>query len=66
MMSEFLKNQNDVSIFPIISLIIFFLFFIGSVIWTFTRKKQYLIHMENLPLENNDINNSEMKNEIVK
>jgi cbb3-type cytochrome oxidase subunit 3 len=66
MISEFLKNQNDVSIFPIISLIIFFLFFIGSVIWTFTRKKQYLIHMENLPLENNDINNSEMKNEIVK
>jgi cbb3-type cytochrome oxidase subunit 3 len=66
MMSEFLKDQNDVSIFPIISLIIFFLFFIGSVIWTFTRKKQYLIHMENLPLENNDINNSEMKNEIVK
>jgi len=66
MMSEFLKDQNDVSIFPIISLIIFFLFFIGSVIWTFTRKKQYLIHMENLPLENNDINNSVMKNEIVK
>jgi len=66
MISEFLKNQNEVSIFPIISLIIFFLFFIGSVIWTFTRKKQYLIHMENLPLENNDINNSEMKNEIVK
>jgi cbb3-type cytochrome oxidase subunit 3 len=66
MISEFLKNQNDMSIFPIISLIIFFLFFIGSVIWTFTRKKQYLIHMENLPLENNDINNSEMKNEIVK
>ena len=65
-MSEFLKDQNDVSIFPIISLIIFFLFFIGSVIWTFTRKKQYLIHMENLPLENNDINNSEIKNEIVK
>lgn len=66
MISEFLKNQNDVSIFPIISLLFFFLFFAGSVIWAFTRKKQYLIHMENLPLENNETNNSEMKNEIIK
>lgn len=63
MIGEYFKVLNDNSILPLISLIIFFMFFVSSIIWTFTRKKQYLIHMENLPLDNKTDNNFEIKNE---
>lgn len=66
MISEYFKDIHNMSILPLISLVLFFIIFIASVVWAFTRKKNYLVRMSNLPLETDteNENNSEMKNEI--
>lgn len=64
MISNYLSSIEDVGIYPIISLILFFAVFVGVVIWVFTRDKEYISELENIPLDkNNSINNSEIKNE---
>lgn len=47
-----MENIEGVSIYPIISLSIFFLFFVALFWWVFTAKKDYLKKVSNLPLEN--------------
>jgi cbb3-type cytochrome oxidase subunit 3 len=63
--SHYLSSIENVSIYPIITLVLFFMVFVGAVIWTFTRKKEYITKLENIPLENDNFNkNSENENEI--
>lgn len=71
MLSNNLNNIEGVSVFPIISLIVFFLFFAATVVWVLRLDKKYIVRMENLPLEPNSENkgmniqnNSEMKDEV--
>lgn len=66
MLSEHLSNIDGVSVFPIISLIVFFLFFAVTIIWILRLDKKYILRMENLPLESNsgNKNNSEIENEV--
>ena len=68
MLSEHLSNIDGVSVFPIISLIAFFLFFAVTIIWVFRLDKKYIIRMGNLPLELNseNENNLEIENEVNK
>ncbi len=49
---------DGIEIYPIISLIIFFLFFAGLYWWVFTAKKSYLNEVSQLPLEKDEPNNS--------
>lgn len=64
MISNYLSSIEDVGIYPIITLILFFTVFVGVVIWIFTRDKEYITELENIPLDKkNSTNNSEMKNE---
>lgn len=55
-MLKFVKNHMEsiagIEIFPIISLIIFFTFFMLLFWWVFTAKKEYINEVSNLPLEN--------------
>ncbi len=51
MYKEVLRSIENVEIFPIISLVIFVLFFIGITIWAILVPKEYVSHMESLPLE---------------
>ncbi|MEH6656796.1 CcoQ/FixQ family Cbb3-type cytochrome c oxidase assembly chaperone [Leeuwenhoekiella marinoflava] len=46
-----LENIDGVSIYPIVSLLIFFLFFIGLFLWVFTAKKEHIKEVSNIPLE---------------
>ena len=66
MFSDNLQSIEGVSVFPIIGLILFFLFFIGIIIWAFKADKNYITKMENIPLENGNevLTNTENKNEI--
>ncbi len=41
-----------IEIYPIISLIIFFTFFMGLFWWVFTAKKKHIDEMRNIPLDN--------------
>ena len=51
-----------VEIFPIISLILFFLLFLGIVVWAIRADKNYLKKMKELPLDMSN-NNGEQNNE---
>lgn len=57
MFSKYISSINGVEVYAIIALIFFMSFFIGTFIWAFSRKKEYLSEMENLPLDNNSQNN---------
>jgi len=47
-----LENIDGVAIYPIISLLIFFLFFVGLFWWVFTAKKEHIKKISQLPLDN--------------
>lgn len=59
-MLKFVKGYMDsiegIEIFPIISLLIFFTFFIGLFYWVFTAKKEYIKYVSDLPLEQDNQN----------
>lgn len=54
-MLKFIKQNMEtiagIEIFPIISLLIFFSFFIGLYWWVFTYKKDKIQELSNLPLD---------------
>lgn len=64
-MLKFVKGNleiiDGVAIFPIISLLIFFTFFVGLFIYVFTRKKEYINEVSHLPLEEDDANPLDLK-----
>lgn len=55
-MLKFVKNHMDsiagIEIYPIISLLIFFVFFVALFYWVFTAKKDYIKTVSHLPLDN--------------
>ncbi len=69
MYKEVLSAVEGMGIFPVISLIIFFVFFIGVAVWFIKADKKYLNKMSNLPLgleENSNSNIPGNQNEIKK
>jgi len=60
-MLKFVKNHLEsitgVEVYPLISLVIFFGFFVLLFWWVITAKKDYIDRVSNLPLENQ--NNSD-------
>lgn len=55
---NYLESIAGVSIFPMISLTIFFAFFIGLLIYVAKANKQHIIELKNLPFDDkNDKNN---------
>ena len=65
MFSQNLSSIDGVSIFPIISLVLFFVIFSGVLFWVLRKDKSYMEKLANIPLQdNNDIElNDESKNE---
>ena len=57
MYKEILNSVEGISIYPIISLIVFVLFFAIILIWMFKVDKTYINKMENLPFEKEEENN---------
>jgi hypothetical protein len=55
MYKEVLRSIDNIAIFPIISLIIFVLFFIGITIWAMRVPKDYIKHMESLPMGDDEL-----------
>lgn len=47
----FERIADQISIYPLISLSVFFIFFISLIIWAFRVSKVYLNHMASLPVE---------------
>lgn len=51
MFKYYFEQIHNVAIWPIISLAIFFIFFLCLLLWTFTTKKSYINYMSQLPVE---------------
>ena len=51
-----METISDIEIYPVIALLIFFLFFVGLILWVFTYKKQTLNELSNLPLNDGEKN----------
>ncbi len=49
---NYLQSIAGVGIFPLISLLLFFVFFAVLVIWALRVNKDYIIDMKNIPLDN--------------
>jgi len=61
-MLKFIKQNMDtiigIEVYPIISLLIFFIFFVALYTWTFTYKKEKITELSQIPFENeNEIDN---------
>ncbi|MGK9368186.1 cbb3-type cytochrome c oxidase subunit 3 [Melioribacter sp. Ez-97] len=64
MISNYLSSIEGVSIYPVISLVLFFTVFVITVIRTWKLDKNFIDRMKNLPLNNSQTeNNSENENE---
>jgi cbb3-type cytochrome oxidase subunit 3 len=58
MYKELLRSIEDIEIYPIISLVMFVLFFVGMFIWIAQVDKTYVDHMKNMPLNDEPQNES--------
>jgi cytochrome c oxidase cbb3-type subunit 4 len=56
MYKEILRSIDNIEIYPILSLLIFLLFFVGMFIWVVKTPKEHIDHMESLPFDGNDLN----------
>lgn len=54
-----LENIDNVQIYPLISLLIFFIFFAGLLYWVITAKKEHITEVSNIPLEDDTINQND-------
>ena len=51
MIKNILTRIGGVENYGIISILIFFTFFVGVLLWAFSRRKEYLAAMGSLPLD---------------
>jgi hypothetical protein len=64
MLSNYLSSIEGVSVYPVISLLLFFTVFVITVVRTLKLDKNFIERMKNLPLNNSQTeNNSENENE---
>lgn len=49
---HYMESISGIEIYPMISLLIFFIFFVILFWWVFTAKKEYIQKVSNLPFEN--------------
>ncbi|WP_299100639.1 CcoQ/FixQ family Cbb3-type cytochrome c oxidase assembly chaperone [uncultured Winogradskyella sp.] len=47
-----LESITGIEIYPMISLLIFFIFFVVLFYWVITAKKDYITNVSNIPLDN--------------
>lgn len=54
MYKNVLQSIENIEIWPVISFVIFFVFFVCLLLWTFTADKKFIDRMKSLPVEEND------------
>jgi cytochrome c oxidase cbb3-type subunit IV len=54
MYKNVLQNINNIEIWPIISFVIFFVFFLGLLWWVFKVDKEFINRMASLPFDDSN------------
>lgn len=62
MYKNVLQSIDNIAIWPVISFVIFFLFFICLLWWVFTTDKKFIDKMKGLPMDDSPENSSTPKN----
>ena len=57
MYKQILQSIQDVDIWPVVSLVIFFVFFVGILIKVALTDKKFIKKMEEMPLDDGTVNN---------
>lgn len=60
MYKEVLTSIDNIAIWPVISFVIFFAFFIGLLWFTFTADKNFIKRMSNMPIDDESSNETEL------
>lgn len=60
-----MASITDIEIFPIISFVIFFLFFLSVLMLVFRSDKKFMSKMEQMPLEDSILANRENNEENI-
>ena len=63
MYKEILQNIDHVAVWPVISFVIFFTFFVVLLWWAITVDKSFIREMSELPLEDGTQSKQSIKNE---
>ncbi|SMD43592.1 Cbb3-type cytochrome oxidase component FixQ [Aquiflexum balticum DSM 16537] len=58
MKKDILSSIENIEIYPIISLLIFVIFFVGMFIWVIRVDKKYIDHMKEMPFDDESPKNS--------
>ena len=61
MYKSILQNIDNIAIWPVISFVIFFLFFLCLLWYVFTVDKKFIHDMKNLPFDKEPIDPSNLK-----
>jgi len=59
MYKDVLRSIDNIEIWPVISFVIFFLFFLILVWWAFSVDKKFIARMSNMPIEDQPAAESE-------
>lgn len=57
MYKNVLQSIENIQVWPVISFVIFFVFFLCLLLWVFTTDKKFIDRMKSLPMEENDTEN---------
>ncbi len=58
MFKQYLEQINDVGIYPMFSLLVFFVFFTALIVYVVKANKEELNEISRLPLSNDETNNA--------
>ena len=51
MYKNVLQSIENIQVWPVISFVIFFVFFLCLLLWVFTTDKKFIDKMKNMPIE---------------
>lgn len=65
MYKNILQSIDNIAIWPVVSFVIFFTFFICLVWWAFSVDKSFINQMKQLPIDKNDVNQNSLADETA-
>lgn len=64
MYKNVLQSIDNIAIWPVISFVIFFVFFLCLLLWVFTTDKKFIDKMKSMPVEEPTVTNGTTTSKI--
>lgn len=64
MYKNILQSIDNIAIWPVVSFVIFFTFFICLLWWVFSVDKSFITKMKGLPMDNDSSNKTTISHEV--